>query len=60
MTIQPDSLYAAENALLQSRRVIPLLYLRNSVALGAGVRGWTAGPDGEWRLQNVWLETGKP
>jgi ABC-type transport system substrate-binding protein len=56
----PDSLYPAENALMQSQRVIPLLYLRNPVALGAGVRAWTEDRDGEWKLENVWLGTEKP
>jgi hypothetical protein len=52
-----DSLYLAENALLQSRRVIPLLYLRSAVALSAGVHDWAEDRDGEWRLENVWLRT---
>jgi ABC-type transport system substrate-binding protein len=54
------SLYAVENTLLQSQRVIPLLYLRTATALGANVMGWQEDPDGSWRLQNVWLEAGKP
>lgn len=52
--------YAAESALLQSQRVVPLLHLRSAVALGANVMGWREDPDGSWRLQDVWLETGKP
>jgi peptide/nickel transport system substrate-binding protein len=55
-----ESLYLAEDSLLRSQRVIPLIYLRSPVALGAGVRGWTARRDGEWPLQNVWLGTEKP
>ena len=54
------SLYAAESALLQSQRVIPLLHLRTATALGANVMGWQEDPDGSWHLQNVWLEAGKP
>ena len=54
------SLYAAESALLQSQRVIPLLHLRTATALGRNVMGWQEDPDGSWRLQNVWLEAGKP
>jgi peptide/nickel transport system substrate-binding protein len=54
------SLYAAENSLLQSQRVIPLLHLRTATALGANVMGWQEDPDGSWRLQNVWLQAGKP
>ena len=52
--------YAAESTLLQSQRVIPLLHLRTAVALGTNVMGWREDPDGSWRLQDVWLETGKP
>src|SRR5229473_299586 len=55
-----DGLYIAENALLQSQPVIPLLYLRSTVALGAGLRNWTEAPDGGWQLQSVWLGTEKP
>jgi len=55
-----DSLYLAENGLLQSHRVIPLLYLRNVVALDPAVKGWTEDPDGKWQLENVWLGTEKP
>ena len=54
------SLYAAESALLQSRRVIPLLHLRTATALSANVMGWHEDPDGAWHLPDVWLETGKP
>lgn len=54
------SLYSAESALLRSLRAIPLLYLRTATALGANVRGWKQYPDGDWRLQNVWLGTEKP
>jgi hypothetical protein len=45
---------------MQSQRVVPLLHLRTAVALGANVMGWREDPDGSWRLQDVWLETGKP
>ena len=57
---QPAALYAAENALLQSQRIIPLLYLRPAVAVRANVRDWTEDQVGEWDLQNVWMETEKP
>jgi peptide/nickel transport system substrate-binding protein len=55
-----SSLYAAESALLQAQRVIPLLHLRTATALGANVMAWQEDPDGSWRLPNVWLEAGKP
>jgi peptide/nickel transport system substrate-binding protein len=56
----PASVYAAENALLQSHRVIPLLHLRSTVALGSRVSNWAEDPDGKWQLQNLWLGTEKP
>ncbi len=52
--------YAAESALLQPQRVIPLLHLRTAVALGANVMGWQEDPDGSWHLPKIWLEAGKP
>jgi ABC-type transport system substrate-binding protein len=55
-----SSLYAAESALLQSQRVIPLLHLRTAVALSATVKGWQEDPDGGWHLENVWLELERP
>ena len=53
-------LYAAENSVLQTQRVIPLLYLRTSVALARNVHGWSEGQDGSWNLPNVWLSPEKP
>ena len=56
----PSSLYAAEAALLQSKRIIPLLHIRNSLSLGANVRNWSADRDGTWHLEDVWLGAEKP
>jgi len=59
-----NSLYVAENALLQSQKAIPLLHLRSAAAISPRVKNWTEDRDGEWRLENVWLgpgiETEKP
>jgi peptide/nickel transport system substrate-binding protein len=55
-----DDLYHAENAILQSQRVIPLLRLRTAWAVSKSVRNWEDTPDGTWRLPNVWLAAGKP
>ena len=54
------SLYAEESAILQSRRVIPLLHLRVAAAVSPNVRDWREYPDGSWQLQNVWLGMEKP
>jgi peptide/nickel transport system substrate-binding protein len=50
-----EAMYAAENALLQSRRVIPLLHLRSVQAVAANVQGWSVSKDGCWDLPEVWL-----
>jgi len=55
-----NDLYVAERTLLQSRQVIPLLHLRFASALEGGVRNWNTDREGGWRLQDVWLGTGKP
>ncbi len=52
-----DDLYAAENALLQSQRVIPLLHLRTASAVQATVNNWREARDGSWSLPDVWLGT---
>lgn len=53
-----NGLYVAEHGLLQSQRIIPLLHLRTAAAISPRVQGWTEDRDGEWRLENVWLQTG--
>ena len=55
-----EELYAAEAALLKSERVIPVLHIPASYALSDAVRNWAEGRDGSWRLEDVWLEAGKP
>jgi len=55
-----DDLYHAENAMLQSRRVIPLLHLRTAWAVSKTVMDWQDSRDGDWRLPDIWLATGKP
>jgi len=55
-----DELYAAENKLLQSQRVIPLLHLRTAYGVSNTVKNWRTARDGSWRLLNVWLAAEKP
>jgi len=55
-----DDLYAVENRLLQSQRVIPLLHLRAAYAVSNTVKNWTTARDGNWRLPDVWLGAEKP
>jgi MarR-like DNA-binding transcriptional regulator SgrR of sgrS sRNA len=53
-----DDLYAAENALLRSQRVIPLLHLRTASAVQGTVKDWREARDGSWSLPDVWLSPG--
>ncbi len=55
-----DDLYGAENKLLQSQRVIPLLHLRTAYGVSNTVKNWRTPRDGNWRLPNVWLGAEKP
>jgi peptide/nickel transport system substrate-binding protein len=55
-----EDFYSAERLVLESRRVIPLLHARVSFGLSGGVRNWTEGPGGSWRLADVWLGAGQP
>jgi peptide/nickel transport system substrate-binding protein len=55
-----SSLYSAETASLQTRRVIPIVYLRTAVALRSNVHGLKLLPDGSWQLDNVWLSAETP
>jgi ABC-type transport system substrate-binding protein len=48
-------LYMAENNILKSQRVIPLLHLRTACAVSKTVRNWGHARDGAWRLPDVWL-----
>lgn len=55
-----EDLYAAENTMLKSQRIIPLLHVRNAMGLAGNVRDWNEGQDGSWNVPNVWLNAEKP
>jgi len=55
-----DDLYAAESALLQSRRMIPLMHLRAVTAVSERVRGGREMPEGGRTWVNVWLTPEQP
>lgn len=55
-----SNLYTAETASLQTRRVIPIVYLRTAVAFRSNVHGLKLSPDGSWQLDNVWLSAETP
>ena len=53
---EPEQSYAAERALVEGGQVIPLVYLPETVGLGAAVRDWMPRRWGAWRLEEVWLD----
>jgi peptide/nickel transport system substrate-binding protein len=55
-----EELYSAENAMLQSKRVLPLFHLPVSYMSGEKVKGWTVQSDGRVDVSDAWLESGKP
>ena len=52
-----EELYAAERALLDGVRVIPLFHLPDAYGAGPRVKGGPGiTPLGEWRFENLWVE----
>jgi ABC-type transport system substrate-binding protein len=57
----PEALYAAESALLEGFRVIPLFHLPDTYGVSRRVRGGSGISSlGEWRFENLWMEGGRP
>ncbi|HUE03890.1 MAG TPA: hypothetical protein VMR62_30330, partial [Bryobacteraceae bacterium] len=53
----PEELYAAERALLEGFRVIPLFHLPDVYGASPRVKGGpVVTPLGEWRFDSLWLE----
>ncbi len=52
----PEGLYAAERALLDNYRLVPLVHIPEVYALGARVRDWDEPRAGGWPLGGVWLD----
>jgi len=55
-----EDLYANEQALLASQRIVPLFHLPVSYAAGATLKNWTLRPDGRLSLADAWMGSGKP
>lgn len=52
--------YSAENTMLQTRRIIPLLHLRSGIAIRSNVHAVDVSPDGTWDLSGAWLAPETP
>jgi ABC-type transport system substrate-binding protein len=58
--VPAEDLYAAELALLGTRRIIPLFHLPVSYAASANLKNWALRSDGGWTLDDAWIGNGKP
>ena len=56
----PEVVYTAERKYLDDLSTVPLVYVPELVGLGPRVKGWSAMPRGDWRLESVSLEPVKP
>jgi peptide/nickel transport system substrate-binding protein len=54
-----EDLYSAEQAMLATKRLIPLFHLPATYAAAATLRNWKPRPDGSWSLADAWLENEK-
>ena len=55
-----EDLYAAEQSVLASERVIPLIDLPATYASTPKLKDWAVRTDGSWDLASAWLESAKP
>ncbi|HUR37223.1 MAG TPA: ABC transporter substrate-binding protein [Terriglobales bacterium] len=56
---KPEQLYAAEDAMLETNRIIPIAHLPATFWTSSRVRNWKMLPDGRWKLEQVWLDSVK-
>jgi hypothetical protein len=57
----PEGLYAAEKALLDGFRAVPLFHLPDVYSVGSRVKGGPGiTPLGEWHFENLWIEGARP
>jgi ABC-type transport system substrate-binding protein len=52
----PEQRYAAERAVLDRGRIIPVAFVPEIYGVGAAVKDWMPPRWGGWRLEDVWLE----
>jgi peptide/nickel transport system substrate-binding protein len=54
-----EDLYSAEQAMLATKRLIPLFHLPATYGATTNLRDWSPRSDGSWNLADAWLENGK-
>ena len=53
---RPDELFNAERRILEDYRIIPVAHISQVLWLNSSVHNWQQLPDGEWRLDQMWVE----
>ncbi len=59
-THSAETLYAAEQAMLSTRRIIPLFHLPVYYAAALSFKGWSVRTDGSLDLADGWLKSAQP
>jgi peptide/nickel transport system substrate-binding protein len=54
--VRPDDLFTAERKILENHRIIPVVHLSQVLWLNSTVHNWQQLPDGEWNLDQMWVE----
>jgi len=54
-----EELYASERAVLETQRIVPIVHVPRAYVLGGTVRSWAASAQGNWQIENAWLEAPK-
>jgi MarR-like DNA-binding transcriptional regulator SgrR of sgrS sRNA len=55
-----EDLYATEQSLMTTQKIIPLFHLPVSYASSGALKSWTVRPDGDWDLADAWLGSKQP
>jgi len=55
-----DQLFASEQSMLASGRIIPLFHLPLAYAAGTNLRDWTVMPGGKLNVTGAWLKSSQP
>ncbi len=55
----PEDVYAAEQQALADYTHVPLVYVPELFGIGPRLKAWLATQWGDWRLEDVWLQTGQ-
>jgi peptide/nickel transport system substrate-binding protein len=55
-----DAIYEAELALLQTRRIVPIVHVPVAYLTGTSLKDLRTQPDGTWDTNSLWLKQGNP